>query len=194
MYLAVLKGLEFMLLLQATRAAKAAAAAPPTRAATPSARVKPEPGPAAAAAALGSAAPSTKARSREPDTSKRTGGGRDGYAVRQSVLDDDWEEEVEDETDQLSKHATHLQHPLPSIYTYEYPRHRVLGNQCICTLTAVHLQMPFTAFVCFKGPVCLKQQSTSIIKNSVSTSYIAMFFPSIAGRFIVWCLATRAQA
>ena len=88
--------------LQATRAAKAAAAAP-TRAATPtrSVRVKPEPGSAAAA---GSAVPSAQAKSKEPGTSKRTGGGRDGYAVRQSVLDDDWEEELEDEADPLSKH------------------------------------------------------------------------------------------
>lgn len=87
--------------LQATRAAKAAAAAP-TRAATPtrSVRVKPEPGSAAA----GFAVPSTQAKSKEPGTSKRTGGGRDGYAVRQSVLDDDWEEELEDEADPLSKH------------------------------------------------------------------------------------------
>ena len=96
------------MLLQATKAAKAAAAAP-TRTATPtgSVHVKPEPGSAAAGAkaAAGCAAPSTQARSREPGSSKRTGGGRDGYAVRQSVLDDDWEEELEDETDQLSKHA-----------------------------------------------------------------------------------------
>ena len=110
--LSCIKQLNPIVLLQATRAAKAAAAAP-ARAATPigTVRVKPEPGSAAAeatAGAAGFAAPSTQARSREPGTSKHTGGGRDGYAVRQSILDDDWEEDLEDETDQLSKHATGL--------------------------------------------------------------------------------------
>ena len=129
------------MLLQATRAAKAAAAAP-TRAATPTGavRVKPEPGSAAAGAtaAAGSAAPSTQARSREPGTSKRTGGGRDGYAVRQSVLDDDWEEDLEDETDQLSKHYSSCNTlsfdivSADSIQAIQGTKH----HQCMCTLTA----------------------------------------------------------
>ena len=63
-------------------------------------RVKPEPGSAAAAA---EGAPSTSGRHKDPGSSKRTGGGRDGYAVRQIVLDDDWEDELEDETEQISK-------------------------------------------------------------------------------------------
>jgi len=71
-----------------------------------SARVKPEPGTASAAAAAGGP-PSTGARQREPGSkSKRTGGSRDGYAVRQSVLDDDWEDELEDEAEDLSESLT----------------------------------------------------------------------------------------
>lgn len=61
--------------------------------------------------------PSAQAKSKEPGTSKRTGGGRDGYAVRQSVLDDDWEEELEDEADPLSKHLVPLtSRPLNASY------------------------------------------------------------------------------
>ena len=80
------------------RSNKAASSSLP--AITPSAsgvRVKPEPGTAAAAAA---AASSSGAKQKEPGSkAKRTGGGRDGYAVKQTVLDDDWEDEFEEEAD-----------------------------------------------------------------------------------------------
>ena len=82
--------------LQAMRSNKAASSSMP--AITPSAsgvRVKPEPGTAAAAAAS-----SSGAKQKEPSSkAKRTGGGRDGYAVKQTVLDDDWEDEFEEEAD-----------------------------------------------------------------------------------------------
>ncbi len=93
--------------MQSTRAGKAASSSMPAVTPGPSsARVKPEPGTASAAAAAGGP-PSTGARPREPGSkSKRTGGSRDGYAVRQSVLDDDWEEELEDEAEDLSESLT----------------------------------------------------------------------------------------
>ncbi len=88
-----------------------------------SARVKPEPGTASAAAAAGGP-PSTGARQREPGSkSKRTGGSRDGYAVRQSVLDDDWEEELEDEAEDLS----------------EYLSDRPIAHVCVTDLELVHV-------------------------------------------------------
>lgn len=92
-------------MLQVTRAAKTApsslAAVTPSAAA---ARVKPEPGTAAAAAAAGEPSSSGAGQKMEPRSKgKKTGGGRDGYAVRQSVLDDDWEDELEDEAEDLSK-------------------------------------------------------------------------------------------
>lgn len=101
-------------LLQAARSTRAASA--PKPAATPSstARVKAEPASGAAgAAAAGSAAPSTSTKASElgaskPSSTKRVGGGRDGYAVVQDVLDDDWEDKLEDDGDQLSKHGTLL--------------------------------------------------------------------------------------
>ena len=81
------------------RSNKAASSSLP--AITPSAsgvRVKPEPGTAAAAAAA--AGSSSGAKQKEPSSkAKRTGGGRDGYAVIQTVLDDDWEDEFEEEAD-----------------------------------------------------------------------------------------------
>ncbi|DBA83686.1 TPA: hypothetical protein ACH3X1_016793 [Trebouxia sp. C0004] len=88
---------------RSTRAGKAASSSEPAVTPAPSsARVKPEPGTASAAAAAGGP-PSTGARQRELGSkSKRTGGSRDGYAVRQIVLDDDWEEELEDEAEDLS--------------------------------------------------------------------------------------------
>ncbi|KAL3138929.1 hypothetical protein ABBQ32_14197 [Trebouxia sp. C0010 RCD-2024] len=93
---------------QAARSTRAASA--PKPAATPSstARVKAEPASGAAgAAAAGSAAPSTSTKASElgaskPSSTKRVGGGRDGYAVVQDVLDDDWEDKLEDDGDQLS--------------------------------------------------------------------------------------------
>lgn len=84
-------------LLQATRANRAAATPKPTATPIGSARVKAEPT---------SAAPSTSAKASKPGSSKSTGGGRDGYAVKQPVLDDDWEDELEEDTDQISKHGT----------------------------------------------------------------------------------------
>ena len=95
--------------LQAARPTRAASA--PKLVATPSSsiRVKAEPTSAAASsAAAGSAGPNTSAKASKPGSSKRTGGGRDGYAVAQDVLDDDWEDNLEDETDQLGKHGIYL--------------------------------------------------------------------------------------
>ena len=93
--------------MQSTRAGKTASSSMPAVTPGPSsARVKPEPGTASAAAEAGGP-PSTGARQREPGSkSKRTGGSRDGYAVRQSVLDDDWEDELEDEAEDLSECLT----------------------------------------------------------------------------------------
>lgn len=93
--------------MQSTRAGKAASSSMPAVTPGPSsARVKPEPGTASASGAAGGP-PSTGARQREPGSkSKRTGGSRDGYAVRQSVLDDDWEEELEDEAEDLSEYLS----------------------------------------------------------------------------------------
>lgn len=90
--------------MQSTRAGKAASSSMPAVTPGPSSGpVKPEPGTASAAAAAGGP-PSTGARQRELGSkSKRTGGSRDGYAVRQSVLDDDWEEELEEEAEDLSE-------------------------------------------------------------------------------------------
>lgn len=91
-------------MLQVTRATKTApsslAAVTPGAAA---ARVKPEPGTAAAIAAAGEPSSSGAGQKEPRSKGKKTGGGRDGYAVRQSVLDDDWEDELEDEAEDLSK-------------------------------------------------------------------------------------------
>lgn len=84
--------------------------------------MKPEPGTAAAAAAGSGAPASTGASQRDPGSrGKRTGGGRDWYAVRQSVLNDDWEDELEDEAEQLSK------------CTSETPSTTILQNKCEVT-------------------------------------------------------------
>ena len=89
--------------MQSTRAGKAASSSMPAVTPAPtSARVKPEPGTGSEAGP-----PSTGARQREPGSkSRKTGGSRDGYAVRQSVLDDDWEDELEDEAEDLSEYLS----------------------------------------------------------------------------------------
>ena len=84
-------------LVQATRSTPIASSSLPS--VTPSAcgvRVKPEPGTAAAS--------SEGTRQKDPNSKgKRTGGGRDGYAVKQTVLDDDWEDELEEVGDDLGE-------------------------------------------------------------------------------------------
>ena len=129
---------QCVVLLQPTRAAKAAAASVP--AATPAGgrvRVKPEPGSAAT-----QEAPSTSARTREPREPKHAGGGRDGYAVRQNLLDDDWEEDLEDETDQLSEQLSPPAASACMCALTLWPRTLMedvslaLVNSCSCTCTS----------------------------------------------------------